>query len=91
MEDGSGLANMIPALQSSRITYSPEVVCLLYNGKQDTIFEGQTFLVKEMPSFRHLSATEITNIINYVNHRFLPDFREKSIKSVEEELTGCKN
>lgn len=91
MEDGSGLSQMIPALQKSKITYSSEMVCLLYKGKTDTLFKGDTFLVKEMPSFKQLSSTEVANIINYVNHAFTPDFREKSIIEVESDLKKCQD
>lgn len=89
MEDGSGLSEMIPALQKSGITYSSDFVCLLYTGKRDSIFQGSTFLVKEMPSFKQLSSTEVTNIINYVNHSFSPNFKEKNILETESDLKKC--
>ena len=91
MEDGSGLSEMIPALMKSGITYSSDFVCLLYNGKKDSIFQGNTFLVKEMPSFKQLSSTEVTNIINFVNHSFTSNFREKSILETESDLKKCKD
>ena len=90
MDDGSGLSQMIPAIQKSKITYSSEMVCILYMGKTDTLFKGDTFLVKEMPSFKQLSSTEVANIINYVNHAFTTDFREKSIVEVESDLKKCQ-
>ncbi|MBK8620845.1 MAG: cytochrome c [Saprospiraceae bacterium] len=89
MDDGSGLSKMIPALSTSTLTYSPEFVCLLYTGKNDTIFEGSSFLVKEMPSFKQLSSTEVTNIINYVNHSFLKEFKEKTILETTNDLKNC--
>lgn len=89
MDDGSGLSMMIPAISTSTLTYSPEFVCLLYTGKNDTIFEGNSFLVKEMPSFKHLSSTEVTNIINYVNHSFIKDFTEKNILETTRDLENC--
>lgn len=80
---------MIPAISTSKLTYSPEFVCLLYTGKNDTIFEGNSFLVKEMPSFKQLSSTEVTNIINYVNHSFVNDFKEKTILETTRDLENC--
>ncbi|MFZ1703594.1 MAG: cytochrome c [Saprospiraceae bacterium] len=89
MNDGSGLSLLIPAISSSKITYGASFICLMYHGKSDTIFEKSTYLVKEMPSFKHLSSTEITNIINYINHTWHHPFKEKTIKNTTEELSDC--
>lgn len=90
MDDGSGLSNLIPDLKKSNITYQKDFICLLVNGRIDTIFSDDNYLVKEMPSFRHLSATEITNIINYINHKWFPPFAEKTIQEITEYLNKCK-
>ncbi|MBK6363074.1 MAG: cytochrome c [Saprospiraceae bacterium] len=89
MEDGTGLNNLIPPLKGSTITYSEEMVCLLYNGKNDTIWKDSTFLVKEMPAFKNLSTTEVTNIINFLNHSWMNNFKEKTIKETVQDLENC--
>jgi len=91
MDDGSGLSNLIPDLKKSTLTRQPEFVCLLVNGKKDSIISGDTYILKEMPSFRHLSTTEMTNIINYINHAWFDHFREKTITETSQEAKSCLN
>lgn len=90
MEDGSGLAALIPPLNSSRLLGSPAVACILKNGIRDTLFKDSTFLVREMPSFASLSTTEVTNIINYINHSWYPQFKEINILEVQAVLDTCQ-
>lgn len=90
MEDGSGLAALIPPLNSSRLLGSPAVACILKNGIRDTIFKDSTFLVREMPSFASLSTTEVTNIINYINHSWYQEFKEITILEVQAVLDTCQ-
>jgi mono/diheme cytochrome c family protein len=91
MEDGSGLSAMIPDIRKSKIVNTPEFVCLLYHGKTDTVFSENSFLVREMPSFKNLSATEVTNIINYIHHTWHTDFTEKTILKTNQDLENCRN
>ena len=90
MEDGSGLAALIPPLNSSRLLGSPAVACILKNGIRDTLFKDSTFLVREMPSFASLSTTEVTNIINFINHSWYPQFKEINILEVKAVLDTCQ-
>ncbi len=89
MEDGSGLGGLIPALSSSAQIGSADFSCIIKNGLNDTIFQDSTYLLKEMPSFKKFSATEITNIVNYVNHTWAKDFKESTILDVEKVLNEC--
>ena len=89
MEDGSGLAKLVPSLQESALLGSPVIACIIKNGIQDTIRNDQTFLVKEMPAFGKLSATEITNITNYINHSWYKNFKETNITEIESALKNC--
>ena len=89
MEDGSGLSLLIPSLSSSVYLGNVHLACILKNGIRDTIFKDSTFLIKEMPSFSRLSATEVTNIINYIDHRWKEPFKEISILEVENQLINC--
>jgi mono/diheme cytochrome c family protein len=89
MEDGSGLAKLVPSLQESVLLGSPVISCIIKNGIQDTIRNDQTFLVKEMPAFGKLSATEITNITNYINHSWSKNFKEINITEIESTLKNC--
>ncbi len=89
MEDGSGLGGLIPALSSSVQIGSTNFACIIKNGLNDTIFQDSTYLLKQMPSFKKFSATEITNIVNYVNHTWARDFKESTILDVEKVLNEC--
>lgn len=89
MEDGSGLAGLIPPLTKSKYLGDFSMVCILKNGLSDTIQKDSVYLTKEMPSFKHLSATEVTNIVNYVNHQWHSPFKEMSILDAEEVLKQC--
>ena len=89
MEDGSGLANLIPALNTSKLLGTSNIACVLKKGINDTIRRDSTFLLKQMPSFSKLSATEMTNIVNYVNHKWFPAFKEQTILDIELVLKNC--
>lgn len=89
MEDGSGLSALIPDLKTSTLLDAPELICLVYTGKKDSIVSGSTYLLREMPSFKHLSATELTNIVNYIRHQWQRPFQEQSILETQEGLQGC--
>jgi mono/diheme cytochrome c family protein len=90
MEDGSGLSNLIPPIKSSAFLGRTEVVCILYRGLQDTIWKDSTYLVKYMPSFKQLSTTEYTNLINYINHQWNPSFKEVHLPAVGQALKECR-
>ena len=90
MEDGSGLGELIPPLNKSALLGQASIVCLVKNGVKDTLFKDSTYLLKEMPSFSHLSATEVTNIINFMNYKWHPAFKEITILDVEQALKTCQ-
>ncbi|MBK8626419.1 MAG: cytochrome c [Saprospiraceae bacterium] len=90
MEDGSGLAKLIPPLATSQKIGSATFACILKNGIRDTIRQDSSYLVREMPAFSHLSATEVANIINFVNHSWHTPFKEQTILDVENVLNSCK-
>ena len=90
MEDGRGLASLIPSLQSSPYLGKSELACILKNGIIDTIFKDSTYLIKNMPSFASLSTTEVTNIVNFMNHAWNPGFREISILEIGAALDKCE-
>lgn len=63
MDDGSGLADLIPALDQDILSLKApgQLVCLIRNGIPA---EGDQLL--EMPPNTQLSTTEMTNLINYL-------------------------
>ncbi len=90
MEDGKGLNKLIPSLPGSQWMGNADMVCIIKNGMMDTLWNGNDFMVKEMPSFSGLSPTEVANIVNFVNYEWNPGFKEFSIKEIQESLNQCK-
>lgn len=91
MVDGTGLSNLIPALNTSQHLGQAAVSCIIKNGMRDTIWKDATYLLKEMPSFKFLSATEVANIVNYINHKWNKDFKEFTIIDIQTALDNCNN
>lgn len=89
MSDGAGLGGMVPELYQLTTAMSQQTVCSILNGRRDTLWSDKSFLVKEMPAFRNLTATEVSNILNYINHKWTKDFRERSILEVQEYISNC--
>jgi hypothetical protein len=90
MEDGSGLSKLIPNIATSpRLSDTRYIACLLLQGKADTIRQGSEMLINEMPSYSQLSATEVTNIINFIQHKWDPNFKENNIIDVTAILEEC--
>lgn len=89
MADGAGLGAVVPALFNITTANAQQTVCTILKGRRDTIWSEQSFLVKEMPAFKNLTATEIANILNYINHAWTEDFRECSILEVQGYVSAC--
>lgn len=89
MADGSGLPGIIPAINASLVIKGPyqELACLLYNGRQpaDTI---KSFVA--MPSFKTLTETQITNLINYVKKEWTEDPQFVSEQEVAAAVKACQ-
>ena len=86
---GEGLGNLVPSLIGNEPPTIKDWVCNITYGKSDTVRSESSFLVREMPPFKNLSTTELTNIINYINQSFRPEFKESSIKEIQSMLSDC--
>jgi mono/diheme cytochrome c family protein len=89
MEDGNGLSQLIPPITKSRLLGSNALGCVIIQGIQDTIRQGDSYLEKNMPSFQKLSTAELTNLVNYINHRWSTDFKETTIIQMEKTVSDC--
>ena len=89
MEDGTGLGNVIAPLSSSPLLGTKQLSCIIRNGRIDTIRRGNDYIEKNMPAFPQLSVTEVTNIVNYMNHRWYSAFRETTILEMEGQIQLC--
>lgn len=67
MQDGSGLAHLIPALDESKLLLSdPEkLVCLIRKGLPVNVKTGQ-----KMPPNTGLNDVEMTNLVNFLGYKY---------------------
>ena len=67
MNDGSGLARLIPPLDTQSVYFQDpgKLVCLI---RQGLPVNEQT--QQQMPPNKELSETELTNLLNYIGYQF---------------------
>jgi len=87
MDDGSGLAKLIPSLDKSRLTLSEpaKLVCLIRKGLPVNKLTGQ-----EMPPNTTLNEVELTNLINYLGSKYALKPQTVQAPEVKKMLAGCQ-
>ena len=87
MEDGSGLVNLIPSLDKSKLTLSdPEkLVCLIRKGLPLNVKTGQ-----KMPSNTTLNDVEMTNLINYLGYKYSSSTQTVQVQEVKKWMGNCQ-
>ena len=87
-EDGSGLANLIPALDSTKLNLMEpqELVCLIRNGLP---FDSLTR--QQMPANKVISEVEMTNLINYLGSRYIGSLQVVRVEEVQEMYSACQS
>ncbi len=87
MEDGSGLAKLIPPLDSSRLTLSDPVklVCLIRNGLPANKLTGQ-----KMPANLKINEVEMTNLVNFLGSKYGSNPQTVIVPEVKKMLAGCQ-
>ncbi len=85
MDDGNGLGQMYPPLQSSVYLYDKinELTCLIRNGKQSSHLSTVV-----MPAHKALREAELSNLINYLSYQW-GDQRALSITNIREQIKTC--
>ncbi len=88
MKDGSGLAALIPPLDSARLTLSDpaKLVCLIRKGLPINTFTGQ-----QMPSNTVLTDVEMTNLINFLGVKYGLSPQTIMVAEVKKMLAGCQS
>ena len=86
MRDGSGLAKLIPPLDSSRLTISDpqRLVCVIRNGKPVNPVTGQA-----MPGNPGLNEVDLTNLINYLGDQYAQEPQAVMVEEVKKLAAGC--
>jgi mono/diheme cytochrome c family protein len=89
--DGSGLGLLIPDLRASTTLrdHSEYVACMIKHGSsEDSPLANYS---APMPSFKNLTDTEISNIMNYMNNNWDNAWPMVSPNSVRDYLQKCSS
>ena len=92
MDDGTGLANVIPPLAGADFLalHSQQLPCIIRAGiKGDIIVNGKTYST-EMPGVPQLTEFEVTNVINYINTSWGNNYQIVKHLDVREALNKCE-
>jgi mono/diheme cytochrome c family protein len=87
MEDGSGLAKLIPKLEGSMpgLKDPNTLICLIRLGRPVNPETGQ-----QMPSNPTLDEAEITNLVNFIGHQFKSIPQWVKIDEATRMYTACQ-
>jgi hypothetical protein len=88
MDDGSGLAALIPPLDSSRLTLSDpsKLVCLIHNGLPVNTLTGQ-----QMPANNSMTDVEMANLINYLGAEYGLNPQTIKVTEIKKMLAACQS
>ena len=86
-EDGSGLAKLIPALDSTKLKLRQpqELVCLIRNGLP---FDSLTR--QQMPANKTLTEVEMANLINYLGDRYIGSHQVVRVEEIQQMYAACQ-
>ena len=90
MEDGTGLASLIPPLANADYLKNnqDQIPCIILKGINDTIVvNGRTFAQK-MEGVK-LTSIQLTNLINYINNAWGNEIPPRSLSEIERYLINC--
>jgi len=91
MEDGQGLKSLVPPLaKSDYLTQNQDkLVCIINKGLNGSIVVNGKEYNQPMAGIPMLDPTQLTNIINYINHAWGNDAGYTKIQDVEAALENC--
>lgn len=90
MEDGTGLAALIPPLADSDYYRNNQerIACIILNGQADSIIVNGRLYNQKMEGIP-MSEIQITNLINYINTAWDNNIKTKTLKEVKEDIQAC--
>jgi mono/diheme cytochrome c family protein len=91
MDDGTGLAGVIPPLAGADfLNNQPQKLpCIIYKGMDGEVVVNGKIYNAEMPGSPKLTEFEITNIINYINRAWGNDIPVVQHETVRKALKAC--
>ncbi len=92
MDDGTGLAALIPPLAKSDFYQKnlKTIPCIIRNGLSDTILVNGVQFSEKMEEFKKMSPESMTNVINYINHSWGNNLPDITLKDVRLALENCQ-
>lgn len=93
MENGKGLADLIPPLAGADyLTKNQDfLACIIRNGMEGAIEVNGKIYDEPMPANKKLTAGQISNIINYINTSWGNDIPKVTVRQVKDQLETCKD
>ena len=91
MDDGTGLKGNIPPLANSDWLRDnqDQLACVIYAGMEgEVVVNGVTYNAA-MTGNPELKTTQVTNIMNYINHAWGNDYGFVSLPRAEAQLEQC--
>ena len=90
MEDGMGLAKLIPPLANSDYLKDNQdkIACILRYGQTGKVIVNNVIYDQEMPSKKY-TEVQITNIINYINHAWGNDYGVVRLEESAKAIRNC--
>jgi len=87
-EDGSGLAKLIPALDTTllKLRQPQELVCLIRNGLP---FDSLTR--QQMPANKSMTDVEMANLVNYLGVKYIGSPQVVRVEEVTQMYTACQS
>ncbi len=92
LESGQGLKSLYPALAKSDYLakYNETVPCIIRKGLEGKIIVNGKDFDNPMPAMPKISAFEITNIMNFINHSWGNELPFVKFVDVKAKLEECK-
>ncbi len=90
MADGQGMEGLYPPLAHPILEeYGNRFACIVREGMTDTIVLDDKEFVFPMPGNKELNNVEISNIYNYIIHRWHPHLPTVSANQIKLDLEEC--
>ena len=92
MEDGSGLAGLIPPLaKADFVKNNPSLLpCIIRYGMEGEVVVNDTVYNQPMTGIPEITDFEITNIINYIYHTWGNGEHYAKLEAVKQSLDNCR-